>query len=63
MRLAFRLLINLLSHIEAQLDQIENELRPHPQYRGEFQEAKKFLRRAVRDFRALSDKLGDNEVV
>jgi hypothetical protein len=62
MRLAFRILINLLSHIEAQLEQVENELRPHPQYREEFQETKKYLRLAVRDFRELSDKLGDAEV-
>ena len=59
MRLALRVLINILNSVENQLDNVENELRAYPVHRTKFQEAKRTLRQAVRAFAELSDTLGD----
>ncbi len=62
MRLALRILINILNNLDAQLDQVENELRPYPAYRVKFQLAKKQFRSSVRAFAELNDSLGDDGI-
>ena len=62
MRLAFRILLNLLNSISAQLDQIDNELRPHDKHRRKFQESKRLLNTALRGFSELNDALGDEGI-
>jgi len=62
MRLALRVLINVLNMTDSQLDQIDNELRSHPAYRAKFQIAKKQLRSAISAFVLLNDEMGDNGV-
>ena len=59
MRLALRVLINVLNTIDAQLDQVDNELRPFPAHRTKFQEAKRTLRQAIRAFSEINDNMGD----
>jgi hypothetical protein len=59
MRLALRILINVMNNAENQLDSVENELRPYPVHRQKFQEAKRALRQAIRAFVELCDALGD----
>lgn len=59
MRLALRVLINVLNTVDSQLDQVSNELRPHPAYRNRFDDAKRQLRQAVRAFVEINDDMGD----
>lgn len=51
-----------MNTIDAQLDQVSNEMR-HTQasavYRPEFAEAQRAFRKAVRAFNELNDKMGD----
>jgi len=59
MRLALRVIISFMNLAEAQLDQVENELRDYPVHRTKFKEAKRALRQAVRAFAELNDTMGD----
>lgn len=59
MRLALRVLINILNNVDNQLDNVENELRAYPVHRTKFQEAKRQLRIAIRAFAELNDTMGD----
>ncbi len=59
MRFALRVLLNIMHNLDAQLDQVENELRPHAVHRTKFQAAKKNFRLAIRGFAELNDELGD----
>ena len=58
-RLAFRMMINLLHAVDSQLDQIDNGLREWPEQRKKFQAGKRQLRLAVRAFSELNDELAD----
>lgn len=62
MRLALRILLNLLNAVSAQIDQIDNELRPHAKHRAKFQESKRLFNAALRGFGALNDEMGDEGV-
>lgn len=62
MRLTLRVLINILSVTDSQLENIANELRPHPEYHKQFLEAKRGLVLSIRAFRELNDALGDNNI-
>jgi hypothetical protein len=62
MRLALRVLLNVMNSIDAQLDQVSNEMRHVPNaaaYRPKFAEAHRALRLAIRAFNELNDSMGD----